>query len=147
MDKDLIYLVQTDTTVGFSSANDGKLSTIKQRPASQKMLQTVDSFKTLNSHARVPKVHRKRVRNSKLTTFIYPNLKSFRLIDKNDKFYSFIKKFQNLYSTSANLSGTKFDEKFARKNCDVEVITKDGFSENISSSIYKLGKRKIQKIR
>ena len=40
MDKDLVYLVQTDTTVGFSSLNDEKLSIIKQRPKSQKILQT-----------------------------------------------------------------------------------------------------------
>ena len=32
MDSNLIYLVQTDTTVGFSSSSDEKLSLIKQRP-------------------------------------------------------------------------------------------------------------------
>ncbi|RXJ68287.1 Sua5 YciO YrdC YwlC family protein [Halarcobacter ebronensis] len=147
MDKNSVYLVQTDTTVGFSSSNDEKLSKIKQRPLSQKMLQTVDSFSTLNSLIRVPKEHRKRVRNSKKTTFIYPNLKSFRVIKKDGAFYDFMKKVGTLYSTSANLTGTKFDEKFALENCDTEVLTKDGFSEKISSSIYKLNKRKLKKIR
>ena len=45
MNKDLIYLVQTDTTVGFSSASAEKLSDVKQRPVSKKILYTVDSFK------------------------------------------------------------------------------------------------------
>ena len=65
MDSSLIYLVQTDTTVGFSSLNGEKLSFIKQRPTSKKILHTVDSFKTLNQNARVPKSFRKIIRNSK----------------------------------------------------------------------------------
>ena len=100
MDSSLVYLVQTDTTVGFSSSNDEKLSLIKQRPTNQKILQTVDSFKTLKQNTRVPKEFRKRVRNSKKTTFIYPNTHSFRVISKDDRFFRFIHKFKSLYSTS-----------------------------------------------
>lgn len=147
MDKNKVYLVQTDTTVGFSSSNDGKLSTIKQRPLTQKILQTVDSFSTLNQNTRVPKKFRKRVRKSKRTTFIYPNSNSFRVINSDDKFHPFISKFGNLYSTSANLTKKEFEEEFARTNSDVIVETKDGFSETISSSIYKIGKSSIKKIR
>jgi len=33
MNSSLVYLVQTDTTVGFSSFDDEKLSAIKQRPS------------------------------------------------------------------------------------------------------------------
>lgn len=147
MDNSKVYLVQTDTTVGFSSSNDEKLSTVKQRPLSQKMLETVDCFSTLTKKARVPKNYRKRVRYAKRTTFIYPNLKSFRVIKEDIPFSDFIKKFGSLYSTSANLTGNKFDEEFALENSDILVLTKDGFSENISSSIYKLGKSKLKKIR
>ncbi|WP_072682518.1 Sua5 YciO YrdC YwlC family protein [Arcobacter sp. LA11] len=147
MDKELVYLVQTDTTVGFSSSNDEKLSDIKQRPKSQKILQTVDSFKTLKSMTRVPKNFRKRVRKSNKSTFIYPNLKSFRIISKDDSFYPFITKFKNLYSTSANLTKEKFDYEFAYENSDVMVFTKDGFHENTSSTMYKINKKKIVKIR
>ena len=147
MDSSKVYLVQTDTTVGFSSSDDERLSSLKNRPLSQKMLQTIDSFSTLNKNTRVPKEHKKRVRNSKKTTFIYPNSKSFRVIDSSSAFYDFIRKFGALYSTSANLTRNKFDEKFALENCDIEVISRDGFSENSSSSIYKLGKRKLKKIR
>ena len=102
MDSSLVYLVQTDTTVGFSSLSDEKLSFIKQRPTSKKILHTVDSFKTLNENTRVPKNFRKKVRNSKRTTFIYPNTKSFRVVPKDSDFYDFIHKFNILYSTSAN---------------------------------------------
>ena len=147
MDSSLVYLVQTDTTVGFSSSNDEKLSSVKRRPATQKILQTLDSFKTLKTFTRVPRNHRKRVRNSKRTTFIYSNKDSFRVVDRNDKFYSFIKKFKAHYSTSANHTKKSFEKDFAIANSDVIVSTKDEFSEKISSSIFILNKRKIKKIR
>ncbi|PLY07445.1 MAG: Sua5 YciO YrdC YwlC family protein [Arcobacter sp.] len=147
MDKELVYLVQTDTTVGFSSLDDEKLSSIKQRPNAQKILQTLDSFQTLNSMTRVPKNFRKRVRYSTKSTFIYPNLKSFRVISKDDSFYSFISKFSNLYSTSANLTGEAFDFDFAYNNSDVIVYSNKEFNEKSSSSIYKISKRKVLKIR
>lgn len=147
MDSKLIYLVQTDTTVGFSSANDEKLSTVKRRPKLQKILQTVDSFKTLKENTRIPKIHRKKVRNSKKTTFIYPNQKSFRIIPKDNEFYPFIHKFKNLYSTSANHTKKSFEEDFALANSDVIVYTKEDFHEKNSSSIYKLNRKKLRKIR
>jgi tRNA A37 threonylcarbamoyladenosine synthetase subunit TsaC/SUA5/YrdC len=147
MDSNLVYLVQTDTTVGFSSSDDEKLTLLKQRPKSQKTLQTVNSFKTLKKNTRIPKKFRKKVRNSKRTTFIYPNGKSFRVISSNDKFYTFINKFEALYSTSANLTGNSFQSDFAHENSDIIVYTKEEFSENISSIIYKINKKKIVKIR
>lgn len=147
MDSKLVYLVQTDTTVGFSSSSDEKLSSIKKRPLNQKILQTVDSFKTLNEETRVPKEFRKRVRNSNKTTFIYPNGKSFRVINKDDLFYDFIVKFKKLYSTSANLTGNKFDEIFAKENSDIIVYQKDDFKESSSSKIFKINSKKIKRIR
>ncbi|XPV69993.1 MAG: Sua5 YciO YrdC YwlC family protein [Halarcobacter sp.] len=147
MDSSLVYLVQTDTTVGFSSSDDEKLCLIKNRPTNQKTLQTVDSFKTLKLKTRVPKLHKKRVRNSKKTTFIYPNSQSFRVISRDDKYYSFISKFKVLYSSSANLTKKSFDFEFASKSSDVVVFTKEGFSEKTPSSIYKLYKNKLKRIR
>ncbi len=147
MDATLIYLVQTDTTVGFSSADDEKLFSIKKRSKLQKILQTLDSFDTLKKNTRIPKLHRKIVRNSKKTTFIYPNLNSFRVVNKNDSFHSFIKKFKAQYSTSANYTKKSFEKNFALENCDVVVSTKNEFNEKISSSIFLLGKRKLKKIR
>ena len=74
MNPNLVYLVQTDTTVGFSSINDEKLSATKQRDKNQKNLKTVDSFNTLKEFTRIPKKYNKLVRNSIKSTFIYPNL-------------------------------------------------------------------------
>lgn len=147
MNPNLVYLVQTDTTVGFSSSNDEKLSVIKKRPNSKKILNTLDSFSTLNKNARVPKNFRKLVRNSKKTTFIYPNLNSFRVVERSSKFYDFISKFFILYSTSANETRKNFGIDFASKNADVIVETKDGFYETTASSIIKFYKKKFKKLR
>ena len=147
MDASLVYLVQTDTTVGFSSLNDEKLSFIKQRPTSKKILHTVDSFKTLTQYTRVPKNFRKKVRNSKKTTFIYPNSKSFRVIDKNSSFYDFINKFKILYSTSANKTAESFNQDFATVGADIIVEDKRSFYETKASSIVKLSKKTLKIVR
>ena len=147
MNSSLVYLVQTDTTVGFSSSNDEKLSLVKQRPKNQKILQTVDSFETLNQLTRVPKKFRKEVRNTKKTTFIYPNKESFRVVDKNSDFYEFISKFRVLYSTSANKTGEKFDKNFALEKSDVLVEDKRAFYETTASKIYKLSNKQKKIIR
>lgn len=147
MQKDLIYLVQTDTTVGFSSSSDEKLSSAKKRPSSQKILQTLDSFKTLQKNTRVPRKYKKMIRRASRSTFIYPNLSSFRVIEKDDAFHSFISKFNNLYSTSANQTKTNFVYDYAFDKSDVIVFTQEGFLEKASSSIYKIRKNKLKKIR
>ena len=147
MNKNLVYLAQTDTTVGFLSFNDKKLSEIKQRDLNQKTLQVVDSLKNLKNKTRIPVLYKKMVRNSKKTTFIYSNGLSFRKISKSSKHHNFINKFNCLYSTSANLTKQNFDEKFAVNSADIIVYTKDEFSSLASSSIYKLNNRKIKKIR
>lgn len=147
MNENLVYLVQTDTTVGFCSGNYKKLNSIKNRDENQKVLATIDSFKTLQNYTRVPKNHRKIVRNSKKTTFIYPNQNSFRVIEKDSNYYNFIKKFSLLYSSSANKTKEKFDYKYSETLLDVEVIDKNGFCENSSSKIYKLYKKRVKKLR
>jgi tRNA A37 threonylcarbamoyladenosine synthetase subunit TsaC/SUA5/YrdC len=147
MNKNQVYLVQTDTTVGFLCNDDKKLSNIKQRDPKQKTLQVVNSFKTLNQQVRVPKNQRKRVRNSKKTTYIYPNSLSFRVIPKNSKHHNFIDKFDCMYSTSANLTKQEFDEEFALKSADIVVYTKEEFNSLSSSSIFKISNKILKKIR
>lgn len=147
MDSSKVYLVQTDTTVGFSSSYDEKLSRAKQRPSNQKILQTVESFSTLQQKTRIPKKYKKRIRNSSKTTFIYPNLNSFRVVSPKSSFYAFIKKFKILYSTSANKTSHSFNYDFAIKKSDTTVESKEGFFETTASSIYKVTKSKIKKIR
>ena len=141
-----VYLVQTDTTVGFLSSDDKKLTKIKNRDKNQKILQVVDSFRTLKQFVRVPKQYRKKVRNSKITTFIYKNGSGFRVVDRDSKHQNFIKKFTCLYSTSANVTKKQFNKKFAVDKSDI-VVYDDDFMEKISSEIYILSKRKIKKLR
>jgi tRNA A37 threonylcarbamoyladenosine synthetase subunit TsaC/SUA5/YrdC len=147
MNPNLVYLVQTDTTVGFSSINDEKLSNIKQREINQKILKTVDSFDTLKNFTRVPKKYRNMVRKSNKTTFIYPNLDSFRVVNKDSHFFDFVKKFKILSSTSANKTKESFEYNYASKYSDVEVINNLGFFETSSSKIYKLYKNNLKRIR
>ena len=143
----MVYLAQTDTTVGFLSNDDKKLAKIKGRDAKQKTLQVVDSFKNLTTITRVPKNRRKQLRRSKRTTYIYPNGLSFRVVEKHHIHNNLIKKYACLYSTSANKTKKDFNESFALKNADIILYTKDGFYESKSSSIYKITNKKRKRIR
>jgi len=147
VNKNRVYLVQTDTTVGFLSSNDKKLSSIKQRPSTQKMIQVVDSFSTLKQLVRIPKKFRKTVRNSSQATFIYPNENSYRVVDTNSQHHSFINKFGIMYSTSANITKQKFDKSYAQDKCDVWVEDNNAYSETSPSHIYKISKTNISKLR
>lgn len=144
VDKNLIYLAQTDTTAGFCSQNLKKLNAIKNRPENQPCLITVAKFGELKKLARVPKKYKNLVRKSQKTTILYPNLKAIRVV-KDEKHAKFLVKFGWMYSTSANLHGQKFNLEFA-KNV-VDVIADSEFSEKQASRIFKLSKNKIKKIR
>jgi len=146
MNPNKIYLVQTDTTVGFLSQNREKLNKIKNRPADQPVLREVDRLETLKSFVRVPGKYKKRVRRAEKTTFIYPNGESFRVV-KDEKHLEFLKKFKWMYSTSANKTGEKFDEQWAKITADIIVEDKRGFFEGEASKIYKINNKRIKKIR
>jgi len=145
MNPNKIYLVQTDTTVGFLSQNKEVLNIIKGRKKNQKILKEVDSLKTLKEFVRVPNKFKKRVRNARKTTFIYPNGESFRVV-RDERHLEFLKKFKWMYSTSANKTGCKFNEKWARKKADVIVEDKEFFEGEVSR-IYKISIERIKKIR
>lgn len=147
MNKNSIYLVQTDTTVGFLSYDDKKLNRIKKRSSTQKMLQVVDSFKTLKQQSRIPKKHRKFIRNSTKTTFIYENGNSYRVVDKYSFHHTFVKKFALMYSTSANITKSNFDLDYACTNSDVIVEDNQGFFESKPSKIIKITKNNLFKLR
>ena len=141
-----IYLVQTDTTVGFLSQNAKKLAFVKKRDYKKPFLISVDSFLTLKNFVRAPKKYKKWIRRAKKTTFIYPNKKALRVVcEKNHK--EFIKKFGWMYSTSANEANKNFDEAFARKSADIIVEDERGFFEGKPSSLIKIGKKKAKKLR
>ena len=44
---ELVYLVQTDTTVGFASKDSERLNRIKARPEGKQFLQTVASLREI----------------------------------------------------------------------------------------------------
>jgi len=145
MNRDKIYLVQTDTTVGFLSQKKEVLNIIKGRKKSQKILREVDSLKTLKEFVRVPNKFKKQVRNAKKITFIYKNGESFRVV-KDERHLEFLKKFKWMYSTSANITGCKFDEKWAREKASIIVEDKE-FFEGEASKIYKISRERMKKIR
>jgi len=137
----MIYLTQTDTTVGLLSKNKEELNKIKKRELNKPILKEVDSLSTLKEFVRIPKNFRKIVRRAKKTTFIYPNKDSFRVV-KDENHLRFLKKFKWMYSSSANESGKHFDEKFAIQNADVLVMDKRGYFEDISTTTYRLTSQK-----
>ena len=147
MFSNFIYLVQTQTTVGFLSTNKKKLSYIKKRSDDIQMINEIDTFETLKHNTRIPNKFKKIIRNSHKTTFIYPNKKSFRIVSRNSRHYDFIKKFNLLYSTSANKTKESFNHSYALSKADIIVEDNNGFFEGLPSKIYKINNQKIQKIR
>jgi len=140
----MIYLTQTDTTVGLLSKNKEELNKIKKRELNKPILKEVDSLSTLKEFVRIPKNFRKIVRRAKKTTFIYPNKDSFRVV-KDENHLRFLKKFKWMYSTSSNLHKQKFDKNWAFSVAD--VIVGSEFKEGRASIIIKIGKRKCKKLR
>lgn len=142
MDKK-VFLTQTDTTIGLLSKDKTRLNSIKKRPIEQKIIKTSPYLSELKKIARVPSSHKNKARKAKKTTFIYPNSESFRIIfGEHVKFY----KNYNLdwvYSTSANEHKKNFDISISKK---VDIIIKP-FYENKPSTIIKLGKTRVKKIR
>jgi tRNA A37 threonylcarbamoyladenosine synthetase subunit TsaC/SUA5/YrdC len=142
-----IILAQTDTTVGFLSSSQEALKNAKQRDDSKPFLMVVDSFKELQKITRVNKNFKKIVRNSKKTTFIYPNQKSIRVVFDSSSHYNLLKKFHRLYSSSANLTNHSFEYNYAYKNASIIVEDKFGLSEKEPSKIYRLYKKKKKRLR
>jgi len=142
---DLVYLIQTDTTVGFLSQSSKKLYIAKERPFSKPFLKAIFRFDLVHNIGRIPQRFRSTVRRSKKSSFILPNGQSFRKVSSSHQ--QFIMRFGWMHTTSANRHGTKFDEEFAKSVCDVIVGTDKNFSENRPSSIWRLTKNKKVKVR
>lgn len=143
MNSNLIYLVQTDTTVGFLSQDAKKINRLKKRDENQKLLKTIISFSQIEE--RVPSKFKNYVRRAKNTTFIIKENSYRKARGKSHK--RFIEKFKFMYSSSANETGKNFDEKVATELSDVIVYRKENFSENRPSKIVKLYKDKVKVIR
>ncbi len=146
MNPDLVYLAQTETTAGFLSQNNEALVKTKNRPSGKSVLMSVDSLQTLRSFTRVPKAHKNRIRRASKTTFVYACGLAIRVV-KDEEHLQFLRKLTWSYSTSSNPSGKGFNESYALEKSDVIVYTAKGFFEDQPSSIYKLGKVKMRKLR
>ncbi len=131
--------------MGFLSVDKHRLNSTKHRNKEQPLLQEVSGFAELS--ARIPKIHRKLVRNISQTTIIAPNSYSFRVVSKGTAHEKFIQKFTAIYSTSANKHGEKFDMDWAKTKADIVVYDRQDFVELEPSTIIKLGKTKLKRIR
>ncbi|WP_456450134.1 Sua5 YciO YrdC YwlC family protein [Hydrogenimonas sp.] len=145
MRRDLVYLAQTDTTVGFLSCSAQKLAAVKERPPQRPFLVALPSFAAVREVGRVPEAHRRFVRRARKTSFILPNGRSFRVVEGPHRL--FVEKFGWCYTTSANRHKEPFDEVYARSVCDVVVESKEGFSDKSPSKIWRVGRRGKVKVR
>ena len=146
MISELVYLTQTDTTVGFLSRSSTRLAQIKGRHPKQPFLCCVDSFQKQKQLSRTPKKFRNLVRRSTKTTFLYPNKKAIRMV-RDTQHKALLKPFDFLYSTSANPHKHAFNHDFAIQHADVIIEDKEGFSQKPPSLFVKLGSKRRKKIR
>jgi tRNA A37 threonylcarbamoyladenosine synthetase subunit TsaC/SUA5/YrdC len=142
----LVFLTNTDTTVGFVSKNRDRLLEIKKRDSNKPFIRVCDSYTSLMSLVRVPSKYKKFVRNSRATTFVYRDKDIAIRVVKDIKHLRLIRKLKIAYSTSANISNIKYDETIAKSLCDV-VIASEPLRVNNPSSIFLLSKTKIKKLR
>ena len=139
-------LTQTDTTVGFLSQDELKLKEIKSRESSKPFIKVYKNFKILKEHAiRIPKSQKKLLRRAKQTTFIIKNF-AFRVAEDSLN-SSFLRSTEWNYSTSANASGKSFELKFCEEKADIIVQNNNGLFEGQASSLLKINRNKIKRLR
>ena len=142
----MVILTQTDTTVGFISQDEKKLSEIKERVSTKPFIKVYKDFKTLLSHNhRVPNKFKNIVRRSKKTTFIINNI-AFRVVKTSHK-SQIIRDMPWHYSSSANERDQNFNREFCEQKADIIVENIDSFKESNSSSLYIINQNKRKKIR
>ena len=142
----LVYLAQTDTTVGFLSQDAHKLSEIKERPSHKPFIQSFDSLKTYtNMGGRVPNRYKNRLRRSKSTTYVINNI-AIRIVSEGQH-HQLLSKHGWMYSTSANEKGKSFEKDFAERQADLIIEDERGLFEGNASAIYKINRRQIKQLR
>ena len=138
----LVFLTNTDTTIGFISKSSKALDIAKNRASNKKYIEALPYFKTLNK--RTPKKYRKLIRRSNKSTFIINQDYSFRII-KDSRHNLLLKRLNSAYSSSANASNHEYDLDYAQKNADAIIYPLK--NQNNPSKIYKLGKIKLKRLR
>ena len=141
----MLFLTQTDTTIGFVSQDASKIDRAKRRLPDKHYIRVVNSLETLKSFTRVPNAHKNRLRRAKRTTFIMPNGLSFRVV-KDTEHNMLLDRLKWVYSSSANLSGAEYDEGYAKDNAEVQV-TFPRQRKGSASGIYRLGQNRMIGIR
>jgi tRNA A37 threonylcarbamoyladenosine synthetase subunit TsaC/SUA5/YrdC len=146
MNADLVFLAQTDTTIGFLSKDKKKLQDIKKRSENKNFIKIVKNLKILKDHTRVPLKHKNMVRRSKKTTFVYSKTKAVR-VNTSSRHQLFLDKFDWFYTTSANKSTQSYNEYFAKENANIIVLDYKTLEEKQSSAIIVLSKNKKARLR
>jgi len=141
-----VILAQTDTTVGFLSQDAQKLYEVKSRDTSKPFIKVYQRFKDLQSHKlRIPSSFKSRVRRSTKTTFIVKD-SAFRVVASHLN-SSILRNLRWNHSTSANESGKSFQRDFCEQKADIIIEDKNSFKESSSSSLFKINKKKIKRLR
>lgn len=143
----MIFLAQTDTTVGFVGDSLESINRVKERNTSKKVLRTCANLEQLKAKTRVPKAFRKQLRRAKKTTFIMPDLEAYRVVEADSQHQHLLEKHGIMYSSSANKTGYGFERDFAVAKADVVVEDDRGLYEAAASSIFRIGKKKQRRIR
>ncbi len=131
--------------MGFLSKSSKILNITKGRHIDKPLIQEVAELRDISS--RIPKKFRKMVRNSQKITYMTPNNKSYRVATNDTIHKGFLENIGVVYSTSANKTDKNFDENWSKSKADIVVYEKQGFKELKSSSIIKLYKNNIKRIR
>lgn len=142
----LLYLAQSDTTVGFLSQNKERLADSKNRDPNQPFITCTDTLSSLKNFARAPRKYKNLIRRSAKITFVYPNKKAIRVV-KDSLHVTFLSKIGWAYSSSANLTKKSFDLEFAQQKADIIVQDCRGLFEAAPSAIIRLGKNKKRRLR
>ena len=142
--KDVVFLTQTDTTIGFVSQNAERLTGTKQRAPHKHYIRAVNSLRTLHRLTRVPSKYKNRVRRQKKTTFIFPNGLSYRII-RDPHHLLLLNRLTWAYTSSANVSNAPYDEAYAKRVADVIITPLRETTQ--ASHIYKLGNKVLKKVR
>ena len=141
-----VILAQTDTTVGFLSQDASRLAHIKERPSHKPFIQSFASLKAYTRRGgRVPKKFKNRLRRTKSTTFVIKN-KAIRVVSEGAH-HELLKKYEWLYSTSANAPGAPFEPEFAKRHAEIIIEDARGLFEGQASAIYRLNHQKLKQLR
>lgn len=141
----LLFLAQSDTTLGFLSQDASKINSAKGREG-QKVLIEADSLATLRTLTRIPQKHKSMIRRMQKTTFIYPKGQAIRVI-KDPLHLRFLSPMRWLYSSSANPTKESYNLGFAHEQAEVIIQDKRGFFEGKPSKIYKINSHSLKRIR